>query len=122
MQISAAAAIGARSMASRRSWRSWAQRSFRRSSFRSASRWIASAASSAINRRADSDALRAAVRTGIAGDVLFAVSPPASPLALVIAADHLFPFNRGTHLVGPSLKLRGCHSVPRAASSVWTSP
>jgi hypothetical protein len=58
-----------------------------------------------INRRADSEALRGAVRTGIAGDVLFAVRPPASPLTLVIAADHLFPFNRGTHLVGPSLKL-----------------
>ena len=58
-----------------------------------------------INRRADSEALRAAVRTGTAGDVLFAVRPPTSPLALVIAADHLFPFNRGTHLIGPSLKL-----------------
>jgi hypothetical protein len=58
-----------------------------------------------INRRADSEALRDAVRTGVAGDVLFAVRPPASPLVLVIAADHLFPFNRGTHLVGPSLKL-----------------
>lgn len=58
-----------------------------------------------INRRADSEALGGAVRTGTAGDVLFAVRPPASPLTLVIAADHLFPFNRGTHLVGPSLKL-----------------
>jgi Family of unknown function (DUF6603) len=58
-----------------------------------------------INRRADSEALRGAVRTGSAGDVLFAVRPPASPLVLVIAADRLFPFNRGTHLVGPSLKL-----------------
>lgn len=58
-----------------------------------------------INRRADSEALRSAQRTGTAGDVLFAVRPPASPLELVIAADRLFPFNRGTHLVGPSLKL-----------------
>jgi hypothetical protein len=58
-----------------------------------------------INRRADSEALRAAQRTGTAGDVLFAVRPPASPLDLVIAADRLFPFNRGTHLIGPSLKL-----------------
>ena len=58
-----------------------------------------------INRRADSEALRAATRTGTAGDVLFAVRPPASPLALVVAADRLFPFNRGTHLIGPSLKL-----------------
>jgi hypothetical protein len=58
-----------------------------------------------VNRRADSDALRAAQRTGTAGDVLFAVKPPASPLALVTAANRLFPFNRGTHLVGPSLKV-----------------
>jgi hypothetical protein len=58
-----------------------------------------------INRQADTEALRAAERTGTAGDVLFAIRPPASPLALVIAADHLFPFNRGTHLVGPSLKV-----------------
>lgn len=58
-----------------------------------------------INRRANTDALRAAVRTGAAGDVLFAVRPPSSPLALVTAADQLFPANRGTHLIGPSLKL-----------------
>lgn len=58
-----------------------------------------------INRRANSEALRAAQRTGTAGDVLFAVRPPASPLKLVIDANQLFPFNRGTHLIGPSLKL-----------------
>jgi hypothetical protein len=58
-----------------------------------------------INRRADTDALRDAVRTGAAGDVLFATRPPASPLALVTAADHFFPANIGTHLVGPSLRL-----------------
>jgi hypothetical protein len=58
-----------------------------------------------VNRRVDTDALRDAVRTGVAGDVLFAVSPPASPLALVTAADHLFPASRGTYLIGPSLKL-----------------
>ena len=58
-----------------------------------------------INRRADSEALRAAVRTGTAGDVLFAVRPPARPIDLVTAANRLFPFNRGTHLIGPSLKL-----------------
>src|SRR5262249_18878022 len=33
------------------------------------------------------------------------VRPPASPLALVVAADQFFPRNRGAHLVGPSLKL-----------------
>jgi hypothetical protein len=58
-----------------------------------------------VNRRADIDALRAAVRTGTAGDVLFATHPPASPLALVAAADRLFPARVGTHLVGPSLRL-----------------
>ena len=58
-----------------------------------------------VNRRVDTDALRAAVRTGVAGDVLFAARPPASPLALVQAADRLFPAQRGTHLFGPSLKL-----------------
>ncbi|MGZ4711266.1 MAG: DUF6603 domain-containing protein, partial [Acidimicrobiales bacterium] len=58
-----------------------------------------------VNRRADTDALRSAVRTGTAGDVLFAPRPPVSPLALVTAADHLFPTHVGTHLVGPSLRL-----------------
>ncbi|MDM0109867.1 hypothetical protein QTH97_33485 [Variovorax sp. J22R24] len=58
-----------------------------------------------VNRRADTEALRAAQRTGAAGDVLFAIRPPANALALVTDANRLFPFNRGTHLVGPSLKL-----------------
>ena len=58
-----------------------------------------------VNRRVDTEAMRAAQRTGTAGDVLFAIRPPASPLALVSAANRLFPFNRGTHLVGPSLKV-----------------
>jgi hypothetical protein len=58
-----------------------------------------------VNRRMNTDALRDAVRTGVAGDVLFAIRPPASALALVSAANRLFPFNRATHLVGPSLKL-----------------
>ena len=58
-----------------------------------------------VDRRADTAALQAAVRTGTAGDVLFASRPPASPLALVTAADHLFPSWRGTHLVGPSLRV-----------------
>jgi hypothetical protein len=58
-----------------------------------------------VNRRADVDALTAAVRTGTAGDVLFSARPPSSPLALVTAADRLFPRNIGTHLVGPSLRI-----------------
>ena len=36
-----------------------------------------------VNRRADTEALRAAQRTGTAGDVLFAIRPPANALALV---------------------------------------
>ena len=58
-----------------------------------------------INRRVDTEALRAAVRTGVAGDVLFAVRPPANPLTLLTAADRLFPSSLGTYLFGPSLKL-----------------
>jgi hypothetical protein len=58
-----------------------------------------------VNRRADSERLRGAVSTGVAGDVLFAVSPPSSPLVLVTAADWLFPAQRNAHLLGPSLKL-----------------
>lgn len=58
-----------------------------------------------VNRRADVDALQAAVRTGTAGDVLFATRPPSSPLALVSAADSLFPSQPGSHLVGPSLRI-----------------
>jgi hypothetical protein len=58
-----------------------------------------------VNRRFNTEALRTATRTGTAGDVLFAVRPPASPLALIVPADQLFPRNRGTHLVGPSLKI-----------------
>jgi hypothetical protein len=58
-----------------------------------------------VHRRADTDALQIAVRTGVAGDVLFAAQPPASPLALVSAADRLFPGHFGTHLIGPSLRV-----------------
>ena len=45
------------------------------------------------------------MRTGTAGDVLFAARPPARPLTLVVAADQLFPSRVGPHLVGPSLRL-----------------
>lgn len=58
-----------------------------------------------VNRRADSDALSGAVRSGAGGDALFAVRPPASPLALASTIDRLFPANPGTHLVGPSMRL-----------------
>ena len=59
----------------------------------------------ALLRQKHTEALRAAVRTASAGDVLFATRPPGSPLALVTAADRLFPAHHGTHLVGPSLKV-----------------
>ena len=63
-----------------------------------------------IDRAADLDALRAAVRTGTAGDVLFAARPPASPLELVSAANALFRPHEGTPSSGP----------PAAAgSSAW---
>ena len=55
------------------------------------------------SRRHGGAAFGAAHRNG--GRRLFAIRPPANALALVTAADRLFPFNRGTHLVGPSLKL-----------------
>lgn len=58
-----------------------------------------------INRRADADALRLAVRTGEAGDVLFAARPPADPSALLSGIQRLFPERVGSHLVGPSLRL-----------------
>ena len=116
VQVSAAAVAGGDRRPARRSWPSWAspflppiQLSFGFSLDRVGG-------IVGVNRRADTDALRAAVRTGAAGDVLFAVRPPASPLALVSAADRLFPANRGTHLVGPSLKLSWLSFGPRAAS------
>jgi hypothetical protein len=58
-----------------------------------------------VNRTADTDALTHAVRTGAAGDVLFAVRPPSSPAALAGNVTQLFPPHAGRHLIGPSLKL-----------------
>ena len=59
-----------------------------------------------VNRRADTDALRSAQSAPARPATSSSRSArQPSPLALVSAADRLFPFNRGTHLVGPSLKL-----------------
>lgn len=58
-----------------------------------------------VNRRLDTDALRAAVRTGAAGDALFSVRPPKDPAALAGTVDGLFPRSPGSHLVGPTLTL-----------------
>jgi hypothetical protein len=58
-----------------------------------------------VDRQLDLEALRLAVRTGTAGDVLLADQPPADPLVLITAVDRLFPPRAGSHLVGPSLRL-----------------
>ncbi|NEW28854.1 DUF6603 domain-containing protein [Nocardia cyriacigeorgica] len=58
-----------------------------------------------VNRTAHIDALSAAVRTGAAGDLLFAVRPPASPGALAATANSLFPARPGCFLIGPAAKL-----------------
>ena len=58
-----------------------------------------------VNRRADVDALGRAVRTGAAGDLLFAARQPKSPSALVRTANELFPPQSGRHLIGPALTL-----------------
>jgi hypothetical protein len=58
-----------------------------------------------VNRALDTEALRGAVRTGAAGDVLFQVRPPADPAAFATDLDRLFPRRAGSHIVGPSLKL-----------------
>ncbi|MEL1264431.1 DUF6603 domain-containing protein [Pseudoxanthomonas putridarboris] len=57
------------------------------------------------NRTSDTDALAQAVRTGAAGNVLFAAAPPASPGALVTEMGRLFPARQGRHLGGPTLHL-----------------
>ena len=86
--------------------------SCRQSGSRSASRSIASAASSGSTG--------APTRSAPGGGAhrnrrRCALRRPATraPLELVIAADPLFPFNRGTHLVGPSLKLAWLSFGPR---------
>jgi hypothetical protein len=58
-----------------------------------------------INRRADIDALGRAVRTGAAGDLLFASGQPDVSAALVGTANTLFPPRSGHHLIGPTLTL-----------------
>jgi len=58
-----------------------------------------------VNRAVDTNALGLAIRTGEAGDTLFAVNPPASPAALVESLRRFFPHAPGHHIVGPTLKL-----------------
>jgi hypothetical protein len=58
-----------------------------------------------VNRTADTDALALAIRTGAAGDTLFAVGPPASPAALIDNLRRFFPSFSGRHLIAPTLRL-----------------
>ena len=58
-----------------------------------------------VNRKIDTEALRAALRTGAAGDALFQVRPPNDPAAFAVQLDRFFPRHAGSHLVGPALKL-----------------
>lgn len=58
-----------------------------------------------VHRTTNVDALARAVRTGAAGNALFAASPPASPIALVDDLRDFFPALRDRHVVGPTLRL-----------------
>lgn len=58
-----------------------------------------------VHRTADTDALTLAVRTGAAGDTLFASGPPASPSALIDSLRRFFPSHVGRHLIGPTLRI-----------------
>jgi hypothetical protein len=58
-----------------------------------------------VNRTVDTDALAAAVRTGSAGNILFAVAPPVSPAAVAGDLEQYFPAHAGRSLVGPTLRL-----------------
>lgn len=58
-----------------------------------------------VNRTADIDSLTAAIRTGAAADLLFAVRPPTSPGVLAATANALFPARPGSFAIGPTAKL-----------------
>ena len=51
------------------------------------------------------DALANAIRSGAAGNALFAAGPPASPAALIETLRQFFPAVTGRHVVGPTLRL-----------------
>src|SRR5262249_42576216 len=57
-----------------------------------------------IHRQANTDALARAIRTGAAGNALFAVTPPASPGALIGDLQQFFHAAFGRHIVGPTLR------------------
>lgn len=58
-----------------------------------------------VNRRVDTNALGLAIRTGEAGDTLFAIDPPDSPAAVIQSLRKFFPHAPGNHIIGPTLKL-----------------
>jgi len=58
-----------------------------------------------VNRTMNVDALAHAIRTGAAGNALFAAAPPPSPVALVNDLRDMFPTYGDRHVVGPTLRL-----------------
>jgi hypothetical protein len=58
-----------------------------------------------VHRRIDADALAIAIRTGAAGNALFAAGPPAAPASLIEDLRRYFPASRDRHVVGPTLRL-----------------
>ncbi|KAI3591730.1 hypothetical protein D9X30_3255 [Cupriavidus sp. U2] len=58
-----------------------------------------------VHRRADTDALALAVRTGAAADTLFAIRPPTNPNAFIDSLRRFFPAMNGRHLMAPTLRL-----------------
>lgn len=58
-----------------------------------------------VHRRADTDALALAVRTGAAADTLLATRPPANPSIAIEALRRFFPAFREHHLIAPTLRL-----------------
>ena len=58
-----------------------------------------------VNRTVDTQALADAVRSGKAGDALFAARPPASPGAVIDDLRHMFPARAGHFVIGPTAKL-----------------
>lgn len=58
-----------------------------------------------VNRTADTDALALALRSGAAGDVLFAAGLPAVPASFIDALRRFFPAFVGRHLIAPTLRI-----------------
>ncbi|UZN51603.1 hypothetical protein KZ686_25340 [Cupriavidus cauae] len=58
-----------------------------------------------VHRRADTEALALAVRTGAAADTLLATRPPANPGIAIEALRRFFPAFRDHHLIAPTLRL-----------------